>query len=176
MFYIASTRFTNETYSENINYRIKNENKIFYGILRPIRTIYPRGALIFVVEMNNNTNKIEGIGLIKNYISYEKHKIYSDNNYNRYCYKAKYWISKEDISNIDSDLVDILELVLFKGKSNMKRITGISILTDKLFKNWNMELNIIKQKVKNLFIRYFTNTNPNPNLNPNICEKLQNLC
>jgi GTPase involved in cell partitioning and DNA repair len=66
MFYIACTRFNNDTYKENMDYRLKYNETVIYGPSYKIRDIYPYGALIFVVEMNNEKNKIEGIGLIKN--------------------------------------------------------------------------------------------------------------
>jgi endonuclease V-like protein UPF0215 family len=43
--------------------------------------------------MNNETNKIEGIGLIRNHLAHDKrHKIYNNNEYNRYIYRGKYWL------------------------------------------------------------------------------------
>ena len=66
MFHIACTRFNNQTYKENTDYRIKSGEPLLYGSAFKIRESYSVGALIFVVEMNNETNKIEGIGLIKN--------------------------------------------------------------------------------------------------------------
>ena len=82
MFYIACTRFTNATYKENIEYRETHNEQVIYGSAFKIRDIYPIGCLIFVAEMNNETNKIEGIGLIKNsLVSDKRYKIYenSDN-------------------------------------------------------------------------------------------------
>ena len=40
--------------------------KVIYGSMLKIREIYPTESLIFIAEMNNSENKIEGIGLIKN--------------------------------------------------------------------------------------------------------------
>ena len=37
-----------------------------------IREIYPKESLIFIAEMNNTENKIEGIGLIKNVLLYNR--------------------------------------------------------------------------------------------------------
>ena len=66
MFYLACTRFNNQTYQENKNYRIQSNEPVIYCSGFKIRTTYSPGALIFVIEMNNSTNKIEGIGFIKN--------------------------------------------------------------------------------------------------------------
>ena len=141
MFYIASTRFNNETYLENMKYRNKSGIQVIYGTSIRIQEKYDVGSLIFVVEMNNDDNKIEGIGLIRNTLVYDKkHYIYSNSDYNRYVYKGDYWISRKTIIEYDEEIVNICDNVLFKGKSHLKRVSGISILTKKLFTNWDYKL------------------------------------
>ena len=156
MFYIAGTRFNNLTYKENIDYRNKNQEEVIYGAALKIRNIYSHGSLIFVAEMNNETNKIEGIGLIKNLlVSDKRHKIYENNDYNRYIYRGKYWLNRNQIENFDKEIIEILDNILFKGKSHLKYRTGITIITEKLFTHWNYELRTLKNKIKYLFIEYF---------------------
>jgi len=159
MFYIASTRFNTSTYSENIKYRNNNNEQVIYGLEFRIRDIYPSGALIFVAEMNNITNKTEGIGLIRNSLVLDtKHKIYENCEYNRYIYRGNYWIGREDLNSLDPEIIDIFDNILFKGKSHMKFRTGITILTEKLFIHWIYELSLLKKKVKTAFLKYFNNT------------------
>jgi hypothetical protein len=156
MFYLASTRFNNETYKENINYRKKKNYDVIYGTCVRIQIKYSLDTIMFVIEMNNATNKIEGIGIIRNRISDDKHKIYSNIDYNRYIYIGDYWMSRQQILNSnDSELVEIFDTILFKGKSHVKRHAGISVLTKKLLTNWNYELTDLEQRVKNLFIKEF---------------------
>lgn len=156
MFHLACTRFNNQTYKENTNYRIKYGESVIYGSAFKIRQSYSAGSLIFVVEMNNETNKIEGIGLIKNLLVCDKYyKIYDDNNYNRYIYRGQYWLSRQQLDKLDIEISEILDNILFKGKSNMKRMSGITVLTEKLFTNWEYELIDLKNKVKNAFLNYF---------------------
>jgi len=157
MFYIAATRFNEETYKENMEYREKHDIPVIYGTNIRIRHTYPIGVCIFVVEMNNDTNRILGIGLIKNeqFISEKKIRIYSNPDYNWNIYKGDYWLSREQITEIDPYLVEIFELILFKGKSHLKRVTGISLLTDKLMTNWRFDLPDIKNKVKHVFTNRF---------------------
>jgi hypothetical protein len=159
MFYIGCTRFNNDTYKENIDYRFKNQETVIYGSALKIREIYLPDSLIFVAEMNNDTNKIEGIGLIRNSLVYnKKHKIYEHIEYNRYIYNGKYWLKREILDNMDPDITKILDTVLFKGKSHLKCRSGISIITDKLFSHWDYKLGILKEKIKNVFLRHFINT------------------
>ena len=156
MFYIACTRFNNTTYEENTNYRNKYNETAIYGTTLKIRNIYNIGTLIFIVEMNNEQNKIEGIGLIKNLLVYDKrYKIYDNDEYNRYIYKGKYWLSRSQINNVNEKITEILDNILFKGKSHLKCRMGITIITEKLFVHWNYDLQILKNMVKYVFISYF---------------------
>ena len=156
MFYLACTRFNNTTYAENTNYRNKHNEIAIYGTTLKIRNIYNVGTLIFIVEMNNEQNKIEGIGLIKNLLVCDKrYKIYDNDEYNRYIYRGKYWLSRSQINNVNEKIIEIFENILFKGKSHLKCRMGITIITEKLFVHWNYDLQILKNMVKYVFISYF---------------------
>ena len=156
MFYLACTRFNNTTYAENTNYRNKHNEIAIYGTTLKIRNIYNVGTLIFIVEMNNEQNKIEGIGLIKNLLVYDKrYKIYDNDEYNRYIYRGKYWLSRSQLNNVNEKITEIFENILFKGKSHLKCRIGITIITERLFVHWDYDLQILKNMVKNIFLSYF---------------------
>lgn len=156
MFYIASTRFNNDTYNENISYRKRANIPVIYGTSIRIQEKYDVGVLMFVVEMNNDDNQIEGIGLIRNTMVYDKkHNIYSNSDYNRYLYKGEYWLSRDAILEKDAEIAKICDTVLFKGKSHLKRVSGISVLTNQLFTNWDFKLSVLKEKIRLLFINTF---------------------
>ena len=160
MFYLACTRFNNATYKENMDYRIKHDEIVIYGPSYKIRDIYPVGALIFVAEMNNEKNKIEGIGLIKNSLVSDKiHKVYENGEYNRYIYRGNYWINRETLIILDSEIVEVFDNILFKGKSHMKFRTGITILTEQLFTHWVYDLAVLKKQVKTVFLKHFNKNN-----------------
>ncbi len=156
MDYLACTRFNNITYEENIRYRNKHNENVIYGSTLKICDKYPIGSLIFIAEMNNETNKIEGIGLIKNQLVHDKrHKIHDNNEYNRYIYRGKQWLNRQQINNFDPEILEIFDTVLFKGKSHLKCRIGITIITEKLFVHWIYDLKELQNKVKNLFNKYF---------------------
>ena len=158
MFHIACTRFNNTTYFENMYFRNKHDIQVIYGSTLPIRNIYLNKCLIFVVEMNNEINKIEGIGLIKNMLVYDKkYKIYENDEYNRHIYKGKYWLSRDQINKFNSEIVNILDNCLFKGKSHLKCRIGITIITDKLLNRWDYELSKLKKLIKLLFLHNYAN-------------------
>ena len=153
MFYIACTRFTNITHDENMTYRKLADIPVIYGTPLKIREIYPDGALLFVIEMNNDTNKIEGIGLIRNtQVLDKRYKIYQNSEYNRYIYKGQYWLKREQL---DREIIEIFDNILFKGKSHLKCRTGITIITEKLFTHWDYDFTTIKQNVKRVFLNHY---------------------
>lgn len=156
MYHIASTRFNNATYKENMDYRQKVEEPILYGTSIRIHQKYEIGCIMFVCEMNNEENRIEGIGLIKNQVVHDKkYKIYSDSDYNRIIYRGSHWLSREQLILLDEELVTIFDKMLFKGKSHLKRQSGITIVTEKLTKKWQQDLDQLKRRVKDLFVGQF---------------------
>ena len=158
MFYLACTRFNHNTYAENMNYRHKNNINAIYGSTLKIRGIYSQGCLMFIAEMNNQTNEIEGIGLIQNLLVCNKsHNIYENSEYNRYIYKGKYWLSRSQINELNPQILEIFDNILFKKKSHLKCRIGITIITEKIFAHWDYELQLLKNMVKKLFLDYFKN-------------------
>ena len=157
MISFVSTRFTNETWRENLNYR-KNKNfkGCIYGSPQEMSPNILINSNVFVVEMNNDENKIEGIGYIKNYTYTDKYyKIYSEGNYNRYVYKSKYYIDRDTILRYDENLIELLNEILFKGKTHSKRGSGFTKIPEKLL---NSEKNKnIKKLIKNIFIMHYSN-------------------
>ena len=126
MLKLCVTRFNNITKEENENWKkSNNHNGSIYGTPVKINsTISPNENLI-ILEMNNSTNKIEGIGIIKNSLFNKNYKIYKDNNYNRYIYYSNKYYNKEILNNKLKNLLKILEYFLFKTKKHYKRGHGI---------------------------------------------------
>jgi hypothetical protein len=165
MFHLASTRFNNATLAENMAYRekmaastssaeVKEASSVYYGSLIKVHKKISVGAFMFVFEMNNDTNQIEGISLVRNTLVLDKkHRIYSNDDYNRYTYKGIHWISRKQIMELDSGLVETFDRILFKGKTHMKRACGITVLNEKLMTTWNMDLNVEKEKVRRIFLQ-----------------------
>ncbi len=160
MIYLASTRFNNDTWQENYSYkRQHNINGVIYGTNIRIKCSHSVGALFFVIEMNNQTNTIEGIGLIRNQLILDKrYNIYSNGDYNRYIYKGDYWLSREKLLYYDKELVEIFEQILFKSKRHLKRQSGISVVSSLLFEKWDYNDEIIKKDLKEIFIKEFSTT------------------
>ena len=166
MFYLASTRFNNATLKENMDYRLRVREKTnssdlvaFYGSVIKVHKKITTGAFMFVFEMNNELNRIEGISLVRNALVLDKrHKIYTNDDYNRYIYRSIYWLSRDQILELDPELVETFDLLLFKGTTHMKRSCGITVLNEKLLQNWQKDLDVEKNKVRRLFLHTFTST------------------
>jgi len=157
MIYIVSTRFNNETWLQNVIFRKKyNYTGCIYGIPQPMSPKIETDAPVFVVEMNNSTNQIEGIGLVKNNIRLDKYyRIYDVGNYNRYVFKGKYHINRDELIQLNSFLVECLDYILFKQKSHMKRGMGFTTIPEKLLKDEKCGNIDLKEEIKIIFIRTF---------------------
>ena len=132
--HILSSRFSNDTWRENDTYRTRrNSAGCIYGC--PLR-ISPKihiNAFAYVLEMNNTTNRIEGVGVIRNYPNVDQPSwIYANNNYNRYIYEGEHRMDRDAIVRHDADLVESIETVCFKGKTHMKRGAGLTLVPKKL--------------------------------------------
>ena len=66
MYEVVTTRFNKETLNSNYEYREKRGFKCMYCCPLELSPKILYNTPVFVIEMNNSTNKIEGIGLIKN--------------------------------------------------------------------------------------------------------------
>jgi len=152
---ITTTRFNNDTFQQNKNYVKKtNITGCIYGTPIKIKPNVPLETNIYVIEMNNEKNKIEGIGLINNRLVLDKnYRIYNDMDYNRYIYKGRYRL---DTSSINDDyykrVIYVLEQLVFKGERHCKRAQGITKLSDWIIDNKH-EFNFIKC-LDNLFNKY----------------------
>ena len=165
--YLAVTRFNNKTWLENIKYREKNNiNGCCYGTPVLLQENIAIGGIIYVLEMNNEENKITGIGLIRNHNRGDKkYHIYSDGNYNRFNYNSEYRISREEFKKYDKNLMKLLEFLVFKGYTHMKRGHGIQLVTEKKFNEIKYKITKIEiiTIIKDLFLnKYIQGNKSNP--------------
>ena len=160
MFTVVTGRFNSETLISNYEYRRRNNFNCIYCCPTKLSPKIHHNTLVFVIEMNNSTNMIEGIGLIKNKAETEKYyKVHLDGNTNRYIYIGNYFIDRKTIEDYNPELVYILEQILFKGKSHSKRGSGLTIIPEKVLKfDICKDINI-KKNIKDIFINTFTSEN-----------------
>jgi len=150
----AVTRFNLKTFEENLNYRECNNIKgCCYGTPVLLQENTPIGSVIYVFEMNNENNKIMGIGLIRNHNrGNKKYKIYSDGNYNRYNYQSDYRINRSELKQYNIEFLQKLETLVFKGYTHMKRGHGITLITEKKYKELNYTKNQVLTIIREMFL------------------------
>jgi len=122
-----TTRFNNKTWQENVRYRANNHLPCIYPVPFAIKINkeLPPDETLYVIEMNNDTNKIEGVGVIKNHQDFKKHCVYSVPHLNRYCYVGNKYYPR---SQINPTWLSEMETLCFKGKGHLKRGQGFTRL------------------------------------------------
>jgi hypothetical protein len=141
MHYIATTRFNNLTWSENKQWKSENNwNGCIYNTPTELPVNIPYQALIFIIEMNNDKNKIMGIGLIRNRRCVDQYyKVYKSEykslNYNRFTYKSNYYLSRNELTASEECIIKVLDIFLFTTKKHLKRGQGITSLPRHIVKN-----------------------------------------
>ena len=156
MFTIVTTRFNNETWQKNCENRIKRGHACIYASPHELSPKIDLDSPVFVIEMNNSINKIEGIGLIKNKFQTDKYyKIQNDQNYNRYIYFGHYHIERTIIENYNPFLVYILDQILFKGYTHSKRGAGFTTIPEKVLTLDICEGTNFKKEIKEIFVNHF---------------------
>jgi hypothetical protein len=156
MFTVVTGRFNNETLNANYIYRRKKNLSCIYCVPMELSPKIYYDTPVFVIEMNNSSNRIEGIGLIKNKPSSNRYyKVHEDGNTNRFIYIGDYFIERDTIINANPFIVDVLDEILFKGKTHSKRGSGLSIIPEKILKFDICNGRDIKKEIKELFIYNF---------------------
>ena len=158
MIRLCVTRFNNKTWNENQEYR---EKKQIEGCLYPcpakIGESIPLHSTLFVFEMNNETNEIMGIGLIRNFLRMDKYyKVYSEGNYNRYTYQSPFRISRAEFTENEDQFCKQMETIVFKGKDHIKRGRGIQMIPPKKTINAVFENKKIIDFASEMFTSRFT--------------------
>jgi hypothetical protein len=124
--YIMTSRFNTQTLQENRDFVKKTSAvKCVYCCPDPIAKNIPMDTVLFVLEMNNDTNKIAGIGLVRNHAFMHKYNVYSEKTYNRYIYYGKMHIYRENMSEEEERIMKVFDILCFTGNKHMKRGQGI---------------------------------------------------
>jgi hypothetical protein len=124
--YLLTSRFTTSTWNENQKYR-KNNQKIgcVYCSPQQVTCSIPVESVLFILEMNNDTNKILGIGMVRNHPHVNKYHVYANGNYNRYNYVGKHRIDRSDMTEKEEEIMKFFDIICFSGNKHMKRGQGL---------------------------------------------------
>jgi len=156
MFTVVTGRYNNETWEATVNYRNRKKLSCIYAPPYRLAETIDINSPVFVIEMNNSTNQIMGIGLIKNKLVTDKvYKVQADSNCNRYIYIGEYHISREVLDDYNPFLVYVLDEILFKGYTHSKRGSGLTKIPEKVLKLDVCEGIDIKKEIKEIFVYHF---------------------
>lgn len=146
MVFICTTRFNTETLQQNCAWRRRHQksHECVYGSPIPVKHAVRGSAWMIVLEMQNDANKIVGIGLVKNSPNLPsvpilqgsnggggalKPSVYNCGNYNRFIYQGAYRIdllsNEIELTREEQVVIKMLELALFYGANHSKRGKGI---------------------------------------------------
>lgn len=151
---LCATRFNIETWEENCAYRRENKlNGCIYGAPKMISPAISYEKYVIVLEMLNLSpgGRIMGIGLIHNKFFDKKIKIYQQGNYNRYIYKSKYRIDRDELEDAVEKVFEFLDKVCFYGADHIKRGQGIIKVPYKKIKDYRVEKNDITSYLFTVF-------------------------
>lgn len=129
-FTVCITRYNNQTWNERSAWLAANPDyACIYKSPVAIKPNIPYEAPLFVLEMNNDTNRIMGVGYIVNEIRADRsYRVYGDQNYNRYTYLGRRRVDRSALvssSKKNAAIIETLERLLFYGARHAKRGQGI---------------------------------------------------
>ena len=155
--HILTSRFNNITWIENVNYRRQNPHiGCIYGAPIKISMDVPVDSVIFMLEMNNDTNKIMGIGMIKNHPSNANIDIYEKRNYCRYVYAGKRRIDRSEMSADEEIIMLAFDELCFRGNRHMKRGQGLLSFPIEMLCRCSKIIDLV-DFITNMFNKYKTN-------------------
>jgi hypothetical protein len=126
--FVVTSRFNQQTWLENQGFREKN-HKIgcIYCTPVPVTSAVPVDMPIFVLEMNNDTNRIMGVGMVKNHPYMNAFDVYDNGNYNRYQYVGKRRVDRADMTAEQETIMRVFDVLCFKGNRHQKRGHGLKL-------------------------------------------------
>ena len=160
LFDIYTTRFNSETFMENYIVKKKIWNwdhssiGSLYSTTNTMPVSAPKDKYLFILDMNNQLNRIMGIGFIKNCLAKNQDiRVYKNPCFNNYIYKSIFYLPLINMNSFQTDkdfvpewnkwvqdewktfLFQEFEHVLFYGKSNLKRGGSFTGFTRKKLKH-----------------------------------------
>lgn len=125
--HLLTSRFNTITRKQNDVYRNNYwKNGCIYCAPVLVNKEIPQGAKMIVLEMDNDINQIFAVGLLTNKPFTSRFSVYEDHNYNRYNYTGRYRITREQCSEEEEAILQMLDFMCFKGNQHMKRGQGLT--------------------------------------------------
>ena len=131
---IMTTRFSDYGFRENSYWREdRGMRGCIYGTPKMVSSKIQEGVSMFIIEMNNDRNRIEGVGFVVNRPCEDNYRrrIHGNQNLNRYTYEGEYRLDKSQVvEEYHKKVIWVLEMLLFKGAKHSKRSIGVTRLPE----------------------------------------------
>ena len=117
-FTLVTTRFTKQTWEDNCRYRkatFGNKKGCIYSASKPMSQQIATDSYVVILEMNNETNRLMGIGYVKNRPLYMRHFIYQKEAWNTYSYVGTQRMDRGEMDEHEEQLLQVLDQLCFKG-------------------------------------------------------------
>jgi len=143
--FLFTSRFNNNTWNENQRY-VKSQKNMgcIYCSPSPICKDIAVDSILFILEMNNETNKIMGIGMVRNHPNIQCYSVYSNPNYNRFSYKGRYRIAREEMTEEENQIITVFDILCFTGKYHMKRGQGLTMFPVEILRRCKKTLDLVE--------------------------------
>jgi len=169
--YILTTRYNEKTLLANRTFLEKPglKYKCIYSSPAEISEKIPIGSKCIVLEMNNDTNRIIGIGLIEKTECKKKLCIQEWGYYNRVHYAGYFRIDREDLifdslALKESQIMETLDALCFKGSGHLKRGKGLTMFpVSYLYSSFERGIDI-EFEIREMFNRRFSSSSSSSSL------------
>jgi hypothetical protein len=131
-YYLMTIRYNNETLKEMQNYcetGAPRGVKCIYGCPKMVSNCVIKDSIMMVLEMNNDENRIEGIGMVRNTVQENMSRVamHDDGNLNRFIYMGSKHIKRSEMTKEEEEVFAAFDVICFRGYNHQKRGHGIMI-------------------------------------------------
>jgi len=164
--YIMTIRYDDNTHEEMLKYSEmfhKNGIKCVYGSSKIVSEMVVTDSVMFILEMNNDKNQIEGVGMVRNTlqepaatVGRRLFDIHKDGNLNRFVYIGSRRIDRKSMTEEEDEVFLALDLLCFYGNAHMKRCHGITMFPLDVVAKCKRVIDL-PEYIKNMFRKRQTN-------------------
>ena len=143
--FLLTSRFNDATWNENTYYRSMHPGiNCIYCSPSQITESVPIDTVMFILEMNNDKNKIIGLGMVRNHPHINRYTVYSNGNYNRYVFVGKQRIDRDDMSVDEDRIMKVFDILCFTGNKHMKRGNGLQLFPVEMLYRCSKRIDLVQ--------------------------------
>ena len=157
--YLMTSRFSTATLAENARYRAAEGAACVYSVPAVVDSHFvPLGALMFVLEMNNDTNRIEAVGLVRHAMPrYRARDVYEKSVHNVFSYVGSQRLARAEMDAAEERAMRALDLLCFGGSRHQKRLKGLQLFPAYFLRKCEAALGVdLMHAVAQMFARRLT--------------------